>query len=148
MILYVGGTARGTLPAIVDPADGITPVTPSALTALVIRGGVDTVDSVTITAVGGGRVGVYKWAYTPAEAFEGEMISIVFTITIGGLPYYVNVDIQVAATISLALSDPDTLKKFATIDTGESDAVGGSVADLSKDGATVRYIGRLNWVNE
>jgi hypothetical protein len=148
MILYVGGTARGTLPAIVDPTDGITPVTPSDLTALVIREGVNTADSVTITAVGGGRVGVYRWSYTPAEAFEGEMISIVFTITIAGSPYYCTIDIQVAATIALALSDPDTLKKFATIDTGESDAVGGSVADLSKDGATVRYIGRLNWVSE
>lgn len=97
MILHVGGTARGTLPPIVDPTDGITPVTPSALTCLVIKDGTDTVDSVTITAVGGGLTGVYKWSYNPAGEAEGEKFSLVFTITIDSLPYYHTVDIDVVA---------------------------------------------------
>lgn len=97
MILHVGGIARGTLPAIVDPADGITPTTPSALTALVIKNGTDTVDLVTITAVGGGRTGVYKWSYDPAEEAEGDKFSLVFEITISGDPYYHTVDIDVVA---------------------------------------------------
>ena len=97
MILHVGGTARGTLPAIVDPEDGITPVTPSSLTALVIKNGTDTVDSVTITAVGGGRTGVYKWSYNPAGEVEGDKFSLVFEITISGDPYYYTVDLEVLA---------------------------------------------------
>jgi hypothetical protein len=92
----VGGTARGTLPAIVDPDDGITPVTPSALTCLVIKNGTDTGDSVTIIAVGGGRTGVYKWSYDPAGEAEFDEFSLVFTITIDGDPYYHTVDLIAA----------------------------------------------------
>ena len=46
-----------------------------------------------------------------------------------------------------AVLDPGTLRRFVIEDTGETEAVEGSVAHLSKDGATVRYIGRLHWVN-
>lgn len=95
--LLLNGTAYGTIPALVDPSDGITAVTPSALTALVIKNGTDTADSVTITAVGGGRTGVYKWSYNPAGEVEGDQFSIVFTITISSLDYYHNVDLVVEA---------------------------------------------------
>jgi hypothetical protein len=94
--LHVGGTAYGTLPAIVD-TDGITPTTPSALTCLVIKNGTDTGDSVTITAVGGGRTGVYKWSYNPAGDAEGDKYSLVFTITIDSVDYYYTEDLIVFA---------------------------------------------------
>ena len=95
--LHLNGTAYGTLPAIVDPADGITAVTPTSLSALVIKNGTDTGDSVTITAVGGGRTGVYKWSYDPAGEVEGDQFSIVFTITVDALDVYHSVDLVVKA---------------------------------------------------
>jgi hypothetical protein len=154
MILHVGGTARGTLPPIVDPADGITPVTPSALTALVIKNGTDTVDSVTITAVGGGRTGVYKWSYDPAGEVEGDRFSLVFTITIDSLPYYYTVDLEVLAVergtddspgiddIGELFDSYDYGTRFTALDMAIS-ALQSSVTSLNNLSAKANWFGAL-----
>jgi hypothetical protein len=98
-IMHVGSVARGSLPAMIDPADGITPITPSAITTLIIKNGTDTIDTATVTAVGGGYTGVYKWSYDPSGEVESDKFTIVFTITIGGDDYYYTEDICVIASV-------------------------------------------------
>jgi hypothetical protein len=93
--LHVGGTAYGSLPATVD-TDGLTPIA-ATWACLVVKNGVDTADIVTISAVGGGRVGVYKWSYNPAAEAEGDQFSLFFTATVNALPNYHALDLTVVA---------------------------------------------------
>lgn len=137
---YLDSTAHGLLPAIVSPADGITPVSPSALTCLVIKNGVDTADAVTITAVGGGRVGVYKWSYDPAGEVEGDQFSLVFEITIDSLPYYHTEDLVVVAVER----GTDGANTAAPLDAaGTRAAVGLASANLDDQFAAIPTTGEI-----
>lgn len=76
-LLHIGGTARGHLPAIVDPVDGVTALAADSITYVVRRNGVDTADTITIGSM---ATGLNEWSYNPAGESEGEQISIRFTI--------------------------------------------------------------------
>lgn len=87
--LLIGGIAYGALPPIVSPTDGKTATAPdSTPTCLVIKNGTNTGDTVSVSAVGGGYTGCYKWSYDPASESEGDHWVLLFTVTISTVPYY------------------------------------------------------------
>lgn len=100
MIEFIlGSTAYGTLPAIVDPADGITPITPDSIACLVIKNGTNTAETVATDAVGGGRTGVYKWSFAADAPVAGDRYSLVYTVTIAAAPYYYTLDLICVAVM-------------------------------------------------
>ena len=80
-ILHIGNVARGYIPAIVDPVDGVTAKNADSINYIVRRNGVDVTDTVNITFV---NTGLYEWNYNPSSEIEGEQISIRFTIILTG----------------------------------------------------------------
>ena len=78
-LFHIGGVARGHLPPIVDPVDGVTALAADSITYVVRRNGVDTAETITISSL---ATGLNEWTYNPADESEGEQISIRFTITV------------------------------------------------------------------
>ena len=136
-LLHVGGTARGHLPSIVDPVDGITALAPDSITYTIRRAGSDTAE--TLSSLTSLATGVYEWAYNPAAETEGEQISIRFVITVTDS----NTDTHsVTHTVDLVVvaveRGTDSANTTAPLDAaGTRAAVGLANADLDDQIATL-----------
>ena len=72
-ITHIGKIARGYIPPIIDPIDGITPLSADSITYTIRLNGVDTSGTVNITEL---LTGLNEWSYNHESVVEGDQISI------------------------------------------------------------------------